>query len=432
MSSVYRNRNFRILAGIITLMLLLLADSVDAVPVEEWSRTFESGEANYVQQTTDGGYAIAGELSGNAWLIKTDTKGRVFLNKTFVTGKAFFVMQNSDGGYDLIGQTQTGTPLIGNCVPYGNESENLTLCWDIWVITCDYWLIKTDKKGNERLYKKFGSKAIEVGDSASFVQQTSDGGYILATTLLPRVTFSDDIYKTKSEDTYESAWLIKIDNNGNEQWNGSFGKNVIVHSVQQTPDGGYMLFFDSWLVKIDNKGNEEWNMTSKKIRQWSGQLLSTQQTADGKYILAGWTRLYNTSDSDALLIKTDANGIEQWNKTFGGKNEDSALAVKQVLDGYVLLCRSYEDGDWKIWIIKTDIDGNEQWNKTIGENILSFQQTTDGGYILAGDASLIKLGYRSAESIAGFECLMAIFSIIILFVKSRKEKQSIDAENGTN
>lgn len=423
MSSVYRSRNFRILAGIITLVLLLLAERVDAVPVVEWNRIFESGEINYVQQTTDDGYAIAGEISGNSWLIKTDSKGRVLLNKTFVKGKAFFVMQDSNGGYDIIGQTQTGTPLIGGCGPYGNESENLTLCWDIWLITCDYWLIKTDKNGNERIYKKFGSKAIEVGDSVSFVQQTSDGGYILATTLLPRVTFSDDIYKTKSEDTYKSAWLIKIDNNGIEQWNRSFGKNVILHSVQQIPDDGYMLFSSSglgiWLVKIDNEGNEEWNKTFNDIRQLSGQLLSTQQTTDGNYIIVGWTRLYDTSDSDALLIKIDINGVEQWNRTFGGKKEDSALAVNQVLDGYVLLGRSYDDKGWKIWILKTDMDGNEQWNKTFGRNILSFQQTTDGGFILAGDSSLIKLGTGSAKSVSGFEGLIAIFSIIILFLKAR-------------
>ncbi len=412
--------HFIMLTGIITLILLLLAENVDAVPVEEWSRSFESGRINYVQQTKDGGYAIAGEISGNSWLIKTDSNGIVLLNKTFVRGKAFFVVQDSNGGYDIIGQTQTGTPLIGSCDPYGNESENLTLCWDIWLITCDYWLIKTDKNGNEWLYKKFGSKAIEVGDSASFVQQTSEGGYILATTLLPRVTFSDDIYKTKSKDTYKSGWLIKIDNNGNEQWNGSFGKNVIVHSVQQTPDGGYMLFFDSWLVKIDNEGNEEWNMTSKKIRQWSDQLLSAQQTADGNYIMGGWTRLYNTSYSDALLAKIDINGIEQLNKTFGGKKEDSIIAVKQVLDGYVLLGRSYEDEEWKMWLLKTDMEGNEQWNKTFGRNIFSFQQTADGGFILAGESSIIKLGPGSAKSVIGFEILGVIFSVVVILFLQRK------------
>ena len=423
MNSACRSSNFRILAGIITLVLLLLAESVDAVPVEEWSRTFESGKINYIQQTTDDGYAIAGEISGNSWLIKTDSKGRVILNKTFVKGKAFFVLQDSNGGYDIIGQTQTGTPLIGGCGPSGNERENLTLCWDIWLITCDYWLIKTDKNGNELLYKKFGSKAIEVGDSASFVQQTSEGGYILATTLLPRVTFGDDIYKIKSEDTYKSAWLIKIDNNGIEKWNRSFGKKVILHSVQQIPDGGYMLFSNSkdgiWLVEIDNGGNEEWNLTINDKGPLSGQLLSTQQTEDGNYITCGWKRLHNTSDSDALLAKIDILGIEQWNKTFGGKKEDSAIAVKQVLNGYVLLGRSYEDEDWNIWLLKTDMDGDEQWNKTFGRNIFSFQQTTDGGFILAGDSSIIKLGTKSAKSVIGFEGPIALFSIVILFLKFR-------------
>ena len=119
---------------------------------------------------------------------------------------------------------------------------------------------------------------------------------------------------------------------------------------------------------------------------------SVQQTTDGGYILAGYTDPHGSGNYNALLIKTDVRGIEQWSQTFGGINVDWIYSVQQTTDGGYILAGytdSYGAGYGDAWLIKTDAAGVEQWSQTLGgseddNEVWSIQQTTDGGYILAG------------------------------------------------
>jgi hypothetical protein len=121
---------------------------------------------------------------------------------------------------------------------------------------------------------------------------------------------------------------------------------------------------------------------------------SIQQTTDGGYIIAGWTE-NGANHEDAYLIKTDANSTKLWEKTFGGSDEDYAYSVQQTTDGGYIVAgftSSYGAGSRDAWLIKTDVDGNKLWDKTFGgpyrDYAYSVQQTTDGGYIIAGSAAL--------------------------------------------
>ncbi|MCZ7391915.1 MAG: hypothetical protein ABOK23_00340 [Candidatus Methanoperedens sp.] len=249
------------------------------------------------------------------------------------------------------------------------------------------WLIKTDAKGNEQWNKTFGKAYL---DDASSVNQTLDGGYILAGSTSSQGSGNRD------------AWLIKTDAQGNKQWDKTFGglKNDNAYSGQQTPDGGYILAGETslygagdsfaWLIKTDATGNEQWNRTFGGT--WRDIAYSVQLTIDGGYILAGTTLSNISSDSTAWLLKTDAKGNEQWNKRFKGIGY-RASSAQQTIDGGYILAGSAFNRLSDALLIKTDANGNEQWNKTFGgvddaalldDESMSVQQTTDAGFIMTG------------------------------------------------
>ncbi|GAI02439.1 unnamed protein product, partial [marine sediment metagenome] len=246
------------------------------------------------------------------------------------------------------------------------------------------WLIKTDARGNKVWDKTFGALY------AKSVQQTTDGGYILAG-------------YTWSFGLLEDAWLIKTDIDGNKIWDqtfsGSRGSDQdYAYSVQQTSDGGYILAGEiesygvaenAWLIKTDIEGNKLWDQTFGGLD--GDYAYSVQQTSDGGYILAGGTKSYGAGKEDAWLIKTDAEGNKEWDQTFGGSDYDEIRSVQQTSDGGYILAgytMSYGAGGYGAWLIKTDAEGNKEWDQTFGgspyDKAYSVQQTSDGGYILAG------------------------------------------------
>jgi len=346
-----------------------------------WNKTFADGydiTLHSIKQTSDGGYIIAGRKSAMAndacmWLIKADSDGNILWDKTFCgeswdTAKS--VQQTSDGGYIMCG-------LIG--------SKHYT-SKNVYEIQLDGKLIKTDSDGNMLWEKTFGGP---YDDLVEAVQQTTDGGYI--------IVGSTKSFGAGSLD----AWLIKADSDGNVLWNKTFGGSGWdgAYSVQQTSDGGYIIagsiynniqgtvsddiiepdkkVTDAWLIKTDSDGNMLWNKTLRRglSSYWNNAAYSVQQTNDSGYIVAG---TFEVSIGDFWLIKTDSDGNMLWNETFGSKScDEDAYSVQQTSDGGYILTGSSGCKSDGAWLIKTD--ANEI------TSISSIQQTSDGGYILGSD-----------------------------------------------
>jgi hypothetical protein len=205
--------------------------------------------------------------------------------------------------------------------------------------------------------------------------------------------------------------LIKTDASGNLQWATTYGgtNDDWAYSLQQTSDGGYIVagrtysfgagLDDIILIKTDANGNVQWAKT------YGGTdidyAFSVQQTSDDGYILAGYTRSFGAGLDDIILIKTDANGNLQWATTYGGTNDDWASSVQQTSDdGYIVAgyTRSFGAGFYDAFLVKTDANGNIIWAKTYGgtdyDDASSVQQTLDGGYIVAGYTASFGAGSR--------------------------------------
>lgn len=229
------------------------------------------------------------------------------------------------------------------------------------------------------------------GDGAWSVQQTGDGGYILAGYTCESGAASD-------------LWLMKIDPAGNVQWTRTFGGTAedIGYYVRQAADGGYIVTGSTksygvgnerlWLLKVSPDGTKEWDKTFGGFVSSSGDGgWSVDNTDDGGYIITGYTRSFGAGGKDLWLIKTDASGRKSWERTFGGPRDDTGFSVQQAGDGgYIVAGQtgSYSSAGNGLWLVKTDSQGIEEWNRTFSgaQDEVGFQveKTNDGGYIITG------------------------------------------------
>jgi hypothetical protein len=283
---------------------------------------------------------------------------------------AYTVLQTSDRGYVVVGYTNSGYS--------------------------DVWFLKTDENGDTLWTKTYGGNNNDVAWSA---QQTFDSGYIIVGSTMSFGAGHRDVY------------LIKTDSLGDTLWTRAYGLMDLDegYDVQQTSDSGYIVVgvvnpedlldnMDVYVIKTNAQGDSLWTRT------YGGDTIdrgySIQQTADGGYIMAGYTTSFDVGGGDVYLIKTDASGDTTWTKTYGGTNYDEGYAVQQTFDGgYIVVGRtnSFSENDRNIYIIKTDVDGDTLWTRIYGgvdeEEGWSVQQLPDSGYIIAGYTQSFGAGF---------------------------------------
>ena len=224
-------------------------------------------------------------------------------------------------------------------------------------------------------------------DEARSIWQTSDGGYIVAGT--------SGSYPSGNSDVF----LLKIDSVGAIQWFKFPGGADLQagYSVQQTSDGGYIVAgltdagdfggYDVYLMKTDINGDFLWSKTYGGADWDFGY--SVEETSDNGFIIGGTTYSFGQGEQ-MYMVKTDAAGDTAWTKTFGGSDDENAKCVRQTSDGgYVLVgyTETYGAGMKDVFILKTDADGDSVWAKMFGHSWDDFgtfiEQTIDDGYIVS-------------------------------------------------
>lgn len=273
------------------------------------------------------------------------------------------VQQTLDGGYVIAGQTES----------FGSGAV-------------DVYLIKTDSLGDVLWDATKGGSLHDWGFS---VQQTLDGGYIIA-----GVTWSQG-------SGLIDAYLVRTDSSGNTEWDMTYGgaQDDWANSVQQTLDGGYIVvghtrssgagLTDIYFIKTDSSGNIEWDTTYGGSLDDGG--CCVRQTRDGGYIIAGYTSSFGVGGDDVYLIKTDSLGDTRWVTTFGGTSDDYGYSVQETFDGGYIVggsTNSFGAGVYDVYLAKTDSAGDLLWDVTYGGTSddwsNSVQQTSDSGFVVAG------------------------------------------------
>ncbi|MBI5206727.1 MAG: choice-of-anchor D domain-containing protein [Candidatus Firestonebacteria bacterium] len=347
----------------------LKGEAQDRTPLL-WAKTFgEYGddEAKSIQQTSDGGYIIVGnsdsygEDESDIWVIKLNSDGAIEWQKIYSCicyDEASSIQQTSDGGYIVAGIT--------------HDNEN----------GYRIWILKLDSNGLVIWQNAYG----ETGDDYSYsIQQTADGGYIVA---------GETIGETSD------IWILKLDSNGSITWQKTYDNSYDeVSSIRQTADGGYIIAgnstigygFSYWILKLDSYGAIEWQKAYGETGGY-GDANSIQQTTDNNgnvdgYIVAGNMSGYGSSD--IWILKLNLDGTIAWQKSYSGSFSVEAYTIEQTTDrGYVVAgeITGYSNSD--ILIFKLNSDGTIAWQKAYGgeynDTAQSIQQTSDGGYIVGG------------------------------------------------
>ncbi|UCH14009.1 MAG: hypothetical protein JSV22_13005 [Bacteroidales bacterium] len=376
-----------------------------------WQKCFGGSgkeEAYSIQQTTDGGYIIAGishssdgDVTSNygyadCWILKLTSTGEINWKKSLGGSgydRAYSIQQTNDEGYIFAASTGSDDYDVT-----GNKGYS------------DYWIVKLSSTGDIDWEKCHGGQHSEFAYS---IQQTTDSGYIVAGTCY------DNGGDVTGNHGYEDYWIVKLTSTGELVWQKSLGGSSFdfAREVRQTSDGGYIIAgysnsndgdvtgnhgdYDYWIVKLTSTGQLDWQKSLGGSE--SDKAYSVQQTTDGGYIIAGFSY---SSDGDVTglhdfydywIVKLTSAGEIDWQKCFGGKYSEETYSIQQTADqGYIVagFTRSSDgdvsekSGESDYWIVKLNSAGEIIWQKSMGGSdydvAWSIQQTTDGGYIIAG------------------------------------------------
>jgi len=343
--------------------------------------------ASAIRTTSDGGYIVAGNslsnngnVSGNNgasdfWVVKLGTTGAVLWQKTS-GGSAFDeakdVQITADGGYIVLGSSSSNNGQVS-----GNKGGS------------DFWVVKLDGNGLLQWQKTYGGSANE---DARAIQITSDGGYILAGTTY---SVDGDIIGHKGGGDF---WVVKIDAQGSIQWQKTYGGTAqdAASALQITPDGGYIVvgetlsydgdltenkgLDDFWVIKLDATGNLQWQKSlGGSSYDWAH---AVQNTLDGGYIVAGSTFSNNGDVSgnhggyDYWVVKLSSTGTLLWQKTLGGSGTDEAFSAQVTADNGLVVTgySASNNGD-----VSNNKGGWDYWLVKLTENgILQWQKTYGG------------------------------------------------------
>ena len=353
----------------------------------QWAKTYGGSQydsvADLIQLTDTGGYIVCGRTASfgagsyDIWLLELSALGEVEWERTYGGSGGdypYSIQQTSDGGYILAGTTYS----------FGSGDG-------------DAWVLKVSSTGDVEWEKTYGG--IDY-DTVRCLQTTSDGGYIV-------VGYTENW----GAGGYD-IWILRLSSTGSIVWQNTYGgfDNDYGWSIEQTSDGGYIVggetfsfgdFSDNaWVLKLSSTGSIVWQkIYGGSDMDWSSE---AHQTGDGGYIVVGGTFSFGAGDCDGWILKLNSAGTVQWQRAYGEFDFDYTYSIQQTSDdGYIVggYTYSFGAGTDDAWVIKLDSNGDIDWERTYGDTLSDWgrgiQETGSGGYI--GYGSTYSTGAGSSD-----------------------------------
>ncbi len=372
---------------------------------------FDNG-ANDAMQTSDGGFIYnstvnsgsSGDIVGahggqDSWLVKTDQAGNIEWQRPLGgpgTDNGNGVVETADGGFITVGSSTSDT-------------NDVSFNWGDY----DIWVAKVDSQGVLQWDISIGGTAQDMGEGICL---NADGSVAVTGS-----TKSSNGSITNNQGLGDLV-VSKISASGTMIWTNTYGGTSVDNGddIQTTSDGGYIVvgntysddgdvtsnagFYDFWILKLDSVGTLEWQQTYGGSQK--DDAYSVQQTTDGGYIVVGSTESIDgdisnpLGDYDIWVLKLDANGLLEWEKSLGGSDYDEGLSVIQTsTNKYLIAGLTYSNdidvsgnqGGLDAWVVVLDSVGNMLDQRCIGGSDddlgISINENSNGTFIFAGGSS---------------------------------------------
>lgn len=386
---------------------IILAGSYDNSGSIEWEsgyrESFHAERLNAATGTSDGNILVAGQAEPDKFMIyepiviKMTPDGEILWSKSYYPDIEKYTYTSESALVSAITEAKDGGIFlaVSHDVFDKDEEGELTRKTNTRVI-------KLDKNGNVKWESEFGGNKktvpidiIPTDDGGCLVagESNSTKGEVSGSQILPWL--------------FHRYFALKLDASGNKQWAYVYGPGggESLIKVVATKDGGYLLLgesdsdtegsgikhhgsIDVWVVKVDKNGKEQWNRTygGSEIDGLFGAA-----PCDGGVILAAGT---NSTDGDVTnkdpsfknwLFKIDETGKIIWERYYG---EDMIFRPQHIIQmpggDFVMTGRMSSFTD--IAVLRISKDGNILWKEEVQDKFFceSLTAAPDGGFILTG------------------------------------------------
>lgn len=347
-----------------------------------WQKNIESSTQDFLSGlaiTIDGQYLVSGSSiqknqspAGNNQnkgydyhILKLDQQGQMVWEKYFSGNQHDYLsstVSTREGGFLLAGTSYSSMALDKNGKSNGSS---------------DIWIIKTDENGDEQWQKSIGTRYSE---EARSVAQTTDEGFVVAgSTNHPKLGYgSKDVFVTKLDKAGKIITQLILGGNGLDE----------VEKVIPTKDGGVLMgiysrsgiYEGQSKSKINSKHPNTLLTQNNNSESSSNTASNTSESNSNKqnsesYDINFYGKSFgNYGEGDYWIVKLDKNGFVQWEKNFGGSEDDHIRTMAITDSGYIIggESRSQTSGNKRakleegtdLWVLALDEDGNEEWQQS--------------------------------------------------------------------